>query len=45
VHAVIRRQNRLLTPELGGTADSLAERVAAEVFAPGPALRQANAMD
>jgi DNA helicase-2/ATP-dependent DNA helicase PcrA len=48
VHAVISgAKNRLLTPEeLGGTADSPLERVAAEVFALlGPALRQANAMD
>jgi DNA helicase-2/ATP-dependent DNA helicase PcrA len=48
VHAVISgAKNRLVTPEeLGGTAESPLERVAAEVFAAlGPALRLANAMD
>jgi DNA helicase-2/ATP-dependent DNA helicase PcrA len=48
VHAVISAaKNRLVLPEeLGATADSPLERVAADVFALlGPALRQANAMD
>ena len=48
VHAVISgAKNRLLLPEeLGASADSPLERVAAEVYARlGPALRQANAMD
>src|SRR3989441_764606 len=48
IHAIISgAKNRMLLPEeLGATADSPLERVAAEIYAGlGPALRQANAMD
>src|SRR6266571_2044246 len=48
VHAVISgAKNRILLPEeLGASAESPLERVAAEIFqALGPALKQANAMD
>ena len=48
IHAVISSaKNRMLLPEeLGAQADSLLERVAAEIYAAlGPALKQANAMD
>jgi DNA helicase II / ATP-dependent DNA helicase PcrA len=48
IHAIISgAKNRMLLPEeLGATADSPLERLAAEIYAAlGPALRQANAMD
>ncbi len=48
IHAIISgAKNRMLLPEeLGASADSPLERVAAEIYAGlGPALRQANAMD
>ncbi|HEX4574887.1 MAG TPA: UvrD-helicase domain-containing protein, partial [Gemmatimonadales bacterium] len=48
LHAIISgAKNRLLLPEeLGASAESPLERVAAELYAAlGPALRQANAMD
>jgi DNA helicase-2/ATP-dependent DNA helicase PcrA len=48
VHAVISgAKNRMLLPEeLGASAESPLERVAAEIYARlGPALKQANAMD
>jgi len=48
IHAIISgAKNRMLLPEeLGASADSPLERVAAEIYAAlGPALRQANAMD
>ncbi len=48
IHAIISgAKNRMLLPEeLGASADSPLERVAAEIYATlGPALRQANAMD
>jgi DNA helicase-2/ATP-dependent DNA helicase PcrA len=48
IHAIISgAKNRMLLPEeLGASAESPLERVAAEIYAAlGPALRQANAMD
>ena len=48
IHAIISgAKNRMILPEeLGASADSPLERVAAEIYAGlGPALRQANAMD
>ncbi|HEV2751755.1 MAG TPA: UvrD-helicase domain-containing protein [Gemmatimonadales bacterium] len=48
IHAIISgAKNRMLLPEeLGATAESPLERLAAEIYAVlGPALRQANAMD
>ena len=48
VHAIISAaKNRMLLPEeLGATADSPLQRIAADIYAAlGPALRQANAMD
>jgi DNA helicase-2/ATP-dependent DNA helicase PcrA len=48
VHAIISgAKNRMLLPEeLGASAESPLERVAAEIYARlGPALKQANAMD
>jgi DNA helicase II / ATP-dependent DNA helicase PcrA len=48
IHAIISgAKNRMLLPEeLGATADSPLERLAADIYAAlGPALRQANAMD
>src|SRR5438105_4745150 len=48
IHAVISgAKNRMLLPEeLGASAESPLERVAAEIFAVlGPTLKQANAMD
>jgi DNA helicase-2/ATP-dependent DNA helicase PcrA len=48
IHAIISgAKNRMLLPEeLGASAESPLERVAAEIYAGlGPALRQANAMD
>src|SRR2546422_5482935 len=48
IHAIISgAKNRMLLPEeLGASAESPLERVAAEIYAVlGPALRQANAMD
>ncbi|HKW41408.1 MAG TPA: UvrD-helicase domain-containing protein [Gemmatimonadales bacterium] len=48
IHAIISgAKNRMLLPEeLGATADSPLERVAADIYAAlGPGLRQANAMD
>ena len=48
IHAIISgAKNRLLLPEeLGASAESPLERVAAEIYARlGPALKQANAMD
>src|SRR5690349_3806092 len=48
IHAIISgAKNRMLLPEeLGATADSPLERVAADIYAAlGPGLRRANAMD
>ncbi len=48
IHAIISgAKNRMVLPEeLGASAESPLERVAAEIYAGlGPALRQANAMD
>ncbi len=48
IHAIISgAKNRMVLPEeLGASADSPLERVAADVYAAlGPALKQANAMD
>ncbi len=48
IHAIISgAKNRMLLPEeLGASAESPLERVAAEIYARlGPALKQANAMD
>src|SRR5438876_556182 len=48
IHAIISSaKNRMILPEeLGASADSPLERLAAEIYAAlGPALRQANAMD
>ena len=48
IHAVISsaKNRMLLAEELGAQAESLLERVAAQIYAAlGPALRQANAMD
>ena len=48
IHAIISgAKNRMVLPEeLGASAESPLERVAAEIYAAlGPALRQANAMD
>jgi DNA helicase-2/ATP-dependent DNA helicase PcrA len=48
IHAIISgAKNRMLLPEeLGASAESPLERVAADIYAGlGPALRQANAMD
>jgi len=48
IHSIISgAKNRMLLPEeLGASAESPLERVAAEIYAGlGPALRQANAMD
>ncbi len=48
IHAIISgAKNRILLPEeLGASAESPLERVAAEIYAAlGPALKQANAMD
>ena len=48
IHAIISSaKNRMLLPEeLGASADSPLQRIAADIYAAlGPALRQANAMD
>src|SRR5213076_2202432 len=48
IHAIISgAKNRMLLPEeLGASAESPLERVAAEIYAVlGPTLKQANAMD